>query len=93
MTSLCRGFLDEPVCQFTPGDNIAATPSRHGIRVDTSGNAGSDSTFNQGLRIDYVYGSGMGSHIVETYGINNITIGRVDGASAKESSEAFRAAC
>ena len=55
-----------------------------GIRVDTSGNAGSDSTFNQGLRIDYVYGSGMGSHIVETYGINNITIGRVDGDNVGE---------
>jgi hypothetical protein len=55
-----------------------------GIRVDTSGNAGSDSTFNQSLRIDYVYGSGMSSHIVETYGINNITIGRVDGDNVGE---------
>jgi hypothetical protein len=55
-----------------------------GIRVDTSGNAGSDSTFNQNLRIDYVYGSGMSSHIVETYGIDAITIGRVDGDDVGE---------
>ena len=55
-----------------------------GIRADTSGNAGSDSTFNNGLTIDYVYGSGMGSHIVETYGINNITIGRVEGSDVGE---------
>jgi len=50
-----------------------------GIRVDTSGSAGTDTTFNQNLTIDYVYGSGMGSHIVETYGISNITIGKVEG--------------
>jgi hypothetical protein len=55
-----------------------------GIRVDTSGNAGSDTNFNENLRIDYVFGSGMGSHIVETYGINNITIGRVEGDNVGE---------
>jgi hypothetical protein len=55
-----------------------------GVRVDTSGNAGSDTTFNQNLRIDYVYGSGMGSHIVETYGISNITIGTVEGDDVGE---------
>lgn len=55
-----------------------------GIRVDTSGNAGSDTNFNQNLRIDYVYGSGMGSHIVETYGISNITIGKVEGDDVGE---------
>jgi len=55
-----------------------------GIRADTSGNAGSDSNFNTGLRIDYVYGSGMGSHIVETYGIDGITIGRVEGNDVGE---------
>lgn len=31
-----QGFLDEPVRQFTPGDDIAATLSRHGVRVETS---------------------------------------------------------
>jgi nucleotide-binding universal stress UspA family protein len=31
-----QGLLDEPVRQFTPGDDIAATLSRHGVRVETS---------------------------------------------------------
>jgi hypothetical protein len=55
-----------------------------GIRADTSGNAGSDTNFNTNLRIDYVYGSGMSSHIVETYGIDGITIGRVEGNDVGE---------
>lgn len=55
-----------------------------GIRVDTSGNAGSDTNFKQNLRMDYVFGSGMGSHIVETYGISNITIGTVEGENVGE---------
>lgn len=55
-----------------------------GIRVDTSGNAGSDSNFNENLQIDYVYGSGMSSHIVETYGISGITIGEVEGNDVGE---------
>lgn len=29
-----QGFLDEPVRQFTPGDDIAATLSRHGVKVE-----------------------------------------------------------
>ena len=55
-----------------------------GIRVDTSGSAGSDTSFNENLNIDYVFGSGMGSHIVETYGISNITIGKVEGENVGE---------
>ena len=55
-----------------------------GIRVDTSGNAGSDTTFNENLTIDYVFGSGMSSHIVETYGISKITIGKVEGNDVGE---------
>jgi hypothetical protein len=55
-----------------------------GVRVDTSGSAGTDTNFNQNLRIDYVYGSGMSSHIVETYGISNITIGEVKGDDVGE---------
>ena len=55
-----------------------------GIRVDTSGNAGSDTNFNENLTIDYVFGSGMSSHIVETYGISNITIGKVEGDDVGE---------
>jgi nucleotide-binding universal stress UspA family protein len=31
-----QGFLDEPVRQFTPGDDIAATLSRHGLPVETA---------------------------------------------------------
>jgi hypothetical protein len=56
-----------------------------GIRADTSGNAGSDTNFNTNFQIDYVYGSGMSSHIVETYGISGITIGRVEGNDVGES--------
>lgn len=55
-----------------------------GIRVDTSGSAGTDTNFNTNLKIDYVYGSGMGSHIVETYGISQITIGKVEGSNVGE---------
>jgi hypothetical protein len=55
-----------------------------GIRVDTSGNAGSDTSFKQNLTIDYVFGSGMSSHIVETYGIDGITIGTVEGDDVGE---------
>jgi hypothetical protein len=55
-----------------------------GIRVDTSGSAGTDTNFNTNLKIDYVYGSGMGSHVVETYGINGITIGKVEGSNVGE---------
>ncbi len=31
-----QGFLDDPVRQFTPGDDIAATLSRHGVPVETA---------------------------------------------------------
>jgi hypothetical protein len=51
-----------------------------GIRVDSGPSASTMTTFNDGLTIDYVYGSGMGSHIVETYGISNIRIGTVEGS-------------
>ncbi|RYZ07124.1 MAG: hypothetical protein EOO73_13790 [Myxococcales bacterium] len=55
-----------------------------GIRVDSGGNAGSSTAFNSGLTIDYVYGTGMGSHVVETYGISNIQIGTVEGNAVGE---------
>ncbi len=55
-----------------------------GIRVDSGPSAGSSSNFNTDLRIDYVYGSGMGSHIVETYGIDGIQIGTVEGDDVGE---------
>lgn len=55
-----------------------------GVRVDSGSNAQSTTTFNNNLTIDYVYGSGMGSHIVETYGISNIKIGTVEGSAVGE---------
>jgi hypothetical protein len=55
-----------------------------GIRVDSGSDAQSTTAFNQNLTIAYVYGSGMGSHIVETYGISNIKIGTVEGDSVGE---------
>jgi hypothetical protein len=54
------------------------------IRVDTSGRAGSDTTFVKNLRIDRVYGSGMSSQLVETYGVDGIQIGTVEGNSVGE---------
>jgi hypothetical protein len=55
-----------------------------GIRIDSGPNAQSTTAFNQNLTIDYVYGSGMGSHIVETYGISHIKIGTVEGNDVGE---------
>lgn len=55
-----------------------------GIRVDSGSNAGSSTTFNQNLTIDHVYGTGMGSHIVETYGIDGVKIGSVEGEDVGE---------
>jgi hypothetical protein len=56
-----------------------------GIRVDSGGNAASETTFNTNFAADYVYGSGMSSHILETYGINGIVIGTVEGMNVGES--------
>jgi hypothetical protein len=55
-----------------------------GIRVDSGPSAGSETTFHTNFRLDYVYGSGMGSHIVETYGIDGIEIGTVEGRDVGE---------
>jgi hypothetical protein len=55
-----------------------------GIRVDSGSSAATMTTFNNNLTIDYAYGSGMGSHIIETYGINNIKISTVVGDSVGE---------
>lgn len=55
-----------------------------GIRVDSGPNAGSTTDFNTNLTIDHVYGTGMGSHIVETYGIDHIKIGTVEGEDVGE---------
>lgn len=55
-----------------------------GIRVDSGPNAGSSTDFNRNLTIDHVYGTGMGSHVVETYGIDGIRIGAVEGEDVGE---------
>jgi hypothetical protein len=41
-------------------------------------------TFNTNFSLDYVYGTGMSSHIVETYGIDGVTIGTVEGNAVGE---------
>lgn len=55
-----------------------------GIRIDSGPSASTMTTFNTNLTIDHVYGSGMGSHIVETYGISDIKIGTIEGANVGE---------
>jgi hypothetical protein len=55
-----------------------------GIRVDSSGSAGSDSTFVTNLTINNVTGGGMSSQLVETYGVNGIKIGTVTGDGVGE---------
>jgi hypothetical protein len=55
-----------------------------GIRVDTSGSAGTDTTFVSNLTIDHVSGGGMGSQLVETYGVDKIKIGTIEGKDVGE---------
>ncbi len=54
-----------------------------GIRVDNHPSNGT-TALNQNFTLDSVKGTGMGSHIVETYGINNVKIGSVTGTSVGE---------
>ena len=56
-----------------------------GIRVDSGGNASTETDFNTNFAADYVYGQGMGSHILETYGISGIDIGTVEGNDVAQS--------
>lgn len=55
-----------------------------GVRIDSGPDAGSTTEFNENLQIDYIYGTGMGSHVVETYGIAHIEIGSVEGEDVGE---------
>jgi hypothetical protein len=55
-----------------------------GIRMDSGSNAGSSTAFVRNLTVDYVYGQGMGSHILETYGVDGIDIGTVEGMDVGE---------
>ncbi|WP_051772379.1 RICIN domain-containing protein [Saccharothrix sp. NRRL B-16314] len=53
-----------------------------GVRID---NRGDTSQRSRNINIDYVYVSGASSHAVETYGVDNITIGTVVARSVGES--------
>ncbi|MDT7789155.1 MAG: hypothetical protein QOF58_7574 [Pseudonocardiales bacterium] len=53
-----------------------------GVRVDNRGNT---SVRSRNIRIDEVFVSGAGSHAVETYGVDNITIGTVTARDVGES--------
>ncbi|MEU4560443.1 RICIN domain-containing protein [Actinoplanes sp. NPDC023936] len=53
-----------------------------GVRIDNRGNT---AEWTRNVRIDNVYVSGAGSHAVETYGVDGITIGTVTARSVGES--------
>ncbi|MGW4215305.1 hypothetical protein ACWEIJ_45540 [Lentzea sp. NPDC004789] len=53
-----------------------------GVRVDNRGNT---SVRSRNIRIDNVFVSGAGSHAVETYGVDGITIGTVTARNVGES--------
>ncbi|MGP3982412.1 hypothetical protein [Streptomyces sp. KR80] len=53
-----------------------------GVRID---NRGDTSQWTKNVRIDNVYVSGAGSHAVETYGVDGITIGTVTARNVGES--------
>ena len=46
-----RAFHDEPVRQFTPGDDIAATLSRHGVPVETAAIARAGQSVQEELKV------------------------------------------
>jgi hypothetical protein len=53
-----------------------------GVRIDNRGNT---SVRSRNIRIDNVFVSGAGSHAVETYGVDGLTIGTVTARSVGES--------
>jgi hypothetical protein len=53
-----------------------------GVRIDNNPSGGGAKV--QNVQIDYMYAEGMGSHGIETYGVDNITIGRLDGLNTGE---------
>lgn len=74
------GILFKNVSSVKLGVIDIRTTKGLGVRVD---NASGTSRIS-GLTIDSVYGSGMTSHVVETYGITNVTINSVTGSSVGE---------
>ncbi|PZF91999.1 RICIN domain-containing protein [Micromonospora endophytica] len=53
-----------------------------GVRID---NRGDTSQWTRNVRIDNVYVSGAGSHAVETYGVDGLTVGTVTARNVGES--------
>ena len=53
-----------------------------GVRIDNRGNT---SVRSRNIRIDNVFVSGAGSHAVETYGVDGLTVGTVTARSVGES--------
>ncbi|MGC4807893.1 RICIN domain-containing protein [Micromonospora sp. DT233] len=53
-----------------------------GVRID---NRGDTSQWSRNVRIDNVYVSGAGSHAVETYGVDGLTVGTVTARGVGES--------
>jgi hypothetical protein len=53
-----------------------------GIRIDNNPSAGGAKVKN--VTIDYVYAETTGSHGIETYGVDDVTIGRLDGLNTGE---------
>jgi hypothetical protein len=74
------GILFKNVSSVNLGVIDIRTTSGLGVRVDNTGASGRIN----GLTINSVYGSGMKSHLVETYGINSVSIGTVTGSSVGE---------
>ena len=54
-----------------------------GVRIDNHGGDRAQKARN--IRIDNVYGSGTSSHVVETYGVDGLTVGTVTARSVGES--------
>lgn len=56
-----------------------------GIRIDNSSNAGAGGPMVENFRIDHLTVSGTLSHGLETYGLDGLVVGRVDGTDTGES--------
>jgi len=56
-----------------------STSAGRGLRVDNSSSSGIGLTKYDNLTVDYIFVRGSGGHGMETYGINNITVGQFVG--------------
>ncbi len=53
-----------------------------GVRIDNNPNGGGAKVTN--IQVDHITATGTGSHAIETYGVDGIDIGRVDGTDLGE---------